>query len=354
MARHALGRGSSAAKPLRRRWVVGLTVLAGVVVLPGVADASVASRSGNLITVTAGAGETNDVTVEVRNFAFVQVTDTAGVTAAGDCTPISATEAKCGAQQFPDVTVALGDGNDTFRVHDGTEFGTFNVDGGPGDDNIIDSGHGTVHGGDGNDIVGGSSRDDQVFGDAGADTVNGGPGKDLIEGDTGIYSDGGSDTIISRDGEVDRVTCGFGTDAVTADSIDVIEGGGECEAVDASAPPTPLTVGLAAKSTAKISSLISRKGFGFRISASSACAGTGKISVAAREARRVGLGRRAVTLVSKHAAVPAAGKYQAALRAASKYRAILRRATSVRTTLTFSCVSARRTKRVSRSVTFKR
>jgi Ca2+-binding RTX toxin-like protein len=338
-----------------------LTVLAGMVVLPGVADASVASRSGNLITVTAGAGEANDVTVEVRNFAFVQVTDTAGVTAAGDCTPISATQARCGAQQFPDVTVALGDGNDIFRVHDGTEFGTFNVDGGSGDDNIIDMGHGTAHGGDGNDIVGGSSQDDQVFGDAGddtvrgfagADTVTGGPGRDLIEGDTGIYLDGGSDTILSRDGEADRVTCGYGTDTVTADSIDVIEGGGECEAV--SATTTTFTVGLTAKSTAKISSLNSRKGFGFRISTSSACAGTGKISVAAREARRVGLGRRAVTLVSKHAAVPAAGNYPAALRAASKYRAILRRARSVRTTLTFSCVSAGRTKRASRSVTFKR
>src|SRR4051794_3915269 len=154
---------------------VVLVVLSSTVALPAVAQASVASRTGDLIMITAAAGEANDVTIEVLNFAFIRVTDLAGITSAGDCEPIdppSDTAVKCGLGH-PGVTVSLGDGNDTFRTHDNTEFGLFDVDAGPGDDNIIDIGHGTVHGGDGNDIVGGSSFDDKVYGDAGDDTVRG-------------------------------------------------------------------------------------------------------------------------------------------------------------------------------------
>jgi hypothetical protein len=376
----------------RRRSVVGTTLrLAGLatvaaVIAPGIASASDVSRTGNVITFTAAPGEANDVKIFVQNFAYVRVEDTAGLTASGDCSPTGdapATAANCGPQQFPDVNVSLGDGNDTFRVDDENEFGTFNVDGGPGDDNLIQSGHGTVHGGDGNDYVGGSDGNDHVYGDAGNDTVrgfagndvvDGGPGQDVIEGDGGLYFDGGSDTIMSRDGEVDRVMCGYGVDAVTADSIDVIEGGGECESVDTGpagaagpgpggAPPVgsggpgpaaPLTVGLAAKASGKFAKLVSKAGFAFRLSVSAPCRATGQIVVAAAEARRRGLGRRAVTLVSQTVNIPGAGTFAAGLTSQAKYRKKLRSLRQLKTTLLFSCVANGVTTRKSQNVKFTR
>lgn len=209
----------------------------------------------------------------------------------------------------------------------------------------------------------GDAGDDTVRGFAGSDLVDGGPGRDLIEGDTGIYSDGGSDTIMARDGEADRITCGYGTDTVVADSIDAIEGGGECESVDVSAPDPgsggggggggmTFAVGLRTRARSTISALISRRGFTFRVSASDGCRGTGKLRVAARQARRLGLGRRAVTLVSQHATIPAAGVYGASLRPAAKYRAALRRAHRVRATVTFSCVASGVTERAAHRVMF--
>jgi hypothetical protein len=381
-------------------WLVSLAVILGVLVLPAAAGASDVSRTGNLITFTAAPGETNDVKIFVQGFTYTRVEDTAGLTASGDCTNISNTAADCGPQQFPDFNVSLGDGNDTFRVDDENEFGTFNVDGGPGDDNLTQSGHSTVHGGDGNDFVGGSYGNDKLYGDAGNDTVegyagndlvDGGPGQDLIQGDGGLYLDGGSDTIISRDGEIDRVMCGYGTDSVTADPIDVIEGGGECESVDtgpAAAPgpgaggagpgaggagpgaggtgpgpggagpgagdASPVAVGLAAKASGKFSKLFSKAGFAFRLSVSTPCRGTGKIVVAAAEARRRGLGRGSVTLVSQTVNIPSAGTFAAGLTAQSKYRKKLRALRQLNTTLSFSCVANGVTAHKSQNVKFTR
>ena len=51
-------------------------------------------------------------------------------------------------------------------------------------------------------------------------------------GECGIYwckPPAGNDTIDARDGEVDNVTCGFGTDTVQADPIDVVAN--DCENV---------------------------------------------------------------------------------------------------------------------------
>ena len=381
----------------RTSWLVSLAIVAGVMVIPAVAGASDVSRTGNVITFTAAPGEANNVHIFVQNFAYTRVEDTAGLTASGDCTPTvdaPATAANCGPQQFPDFNVTLGDGNDTFRVDDENEFGTFNVDGGPGDDNIIQSGHGTVHGGDGNDYVGGSDGDDHVYGDAGNDTVrgfagndvvDGGSGQDIIEGDhTTFYTDGGSDTINSRDGEIDQVECGFGADTVTADSIDVIEGGGECESVDFGPSPapgtgpsagpgagpgaggagpgaggagpggaSPLAVGLSAKSSGKFAKLLSKAGFAFRLSVSVPCRGTGKIVVAAAEARRRGLGRGNVTLVSQTVDIPV-GTFAAGLTAQSKYRKKLRAMRQLKTTLSFSCVANGITAHKSMNVKFTR
>jgi hypothetical protein len=234
-----------------RQWVLGVALLAALAALPAVAEASTASRSGDAITITAGAGEANDVRVSVECCGFdAVVTDAAGVTATGECVQVTPTEANCGQPPRGDLVASLGDGNDTFRESvDTASFRSITVDGGTGDDTLSgDQAIDVFYGGDDNDTISGGSSADQLFGEAGNDSVtggahgdalSGGPGQDLLEGDGSLfnYTNGGSDTIDSRDGEGDQVTCGYGADSVTADSADSIEGGGECESVDVGRPP---------------------------------------------------------------------------------------------------------------------
>src|SRR4051794_15600883 len=115
-----------------------LVVVALFAVAPGVAHASVASRSGGQISITANPGEANDIRFTVSCcFYSAQVTDTAGITAAGECTQTSATAVDCGATDGkPDVTVSLGDGNDSFVADELFNIGSFTVDGGDGNDKI--------------------------------------------------------------------------------------------------------------------------------------------------------------------------------------------------------------------------
>jgi hypothetical protein len=58
----------------------------------------------------------------------------------------------------------------------------------------------------------------------------------------------------------------------------------------------------------------SRSGFAFRLSVSAACDALVQLQVAARAAKKLKLGRRAVTLASDSAAIPEAGVYAATRR----------------------------------------
>jgi Ca2+-binding RTX toxin-like protein len=70
----------------------------------------------------------------------------------------------------------------------------------------------------------GAAGDDDLEGGAGREHLNGGDGNDVMSGA------GGSDDIEARDGEVDEVSCGSGTDSVYADFIDVVAA--DCENVN--------------------------------------------------------------------------------------------------------------------------
>src|SRR5262249_50781901 len=104
--------------------------------------------------------------------------------------------------------------------------------GGGGDD--------VLQGGDGADKLDGGPGADQIDGGYGDDTITGGPGRDKIAADLAGGDCGplwgkfpsGNDTIDARDGEVDEVTCGAGTDTVYADAIDVVAT--DCENVQRS------------------------------------------------------------------------------------------------------------------------
>jgi len=106
----------------------------------------------------------------------------------------------------------------------------------------------TVHGGPGNDIIGGSPLDDTLFGDGDQDEIYGNGGDDEIHGggqddtldggddDDLIFGDGGVDTIDGGDG-ADRIDGGTGADLIDGEggqdqicagdlsSSDVIHGG---------------------------------------------------------------------------------------------------------------------------------
>jgi Ca2+-binding RTX toxin-like protein len=79
-----------------------------------------------------------------------------------------------------------------------------------------------------------------LTGSAGPNALRGGLGNDVIDGGAGsdvLTGNDGDDEIRARDGEVDRVSCGEGTDSATVDFADVVD---ECETVDrAAAPATP-------------------------------------------------------------------------------------------------------------------
>lgn len=102
--------------------------------------------------------------------------------------------------------------------------------GGAGDDSL--------RAGDGADRLDGGAGNDTIDGGYGDDTITGGPGRDVISADLAGGDCGplwckypyGNDTIDVRDGESDSVTCGAGTDRVTADAADVIAP--DCEQVD--------------------------------------------------------------------------------------------------------------------------
>ena len=124
-------------------------------------------------------------------------------------------------------------------------------DGGPGADKM--------YGGSGDDVQYGGAGNDTILANLGADHTYGGEGGDnlyaLARGDVhpgpngevdtvGDSVDGGpgNDTIHTRDGEVDTVTCGEGQDRAILDTVDVISDAtpanpnGSCEVVKRALP----------------------------------------------------------------------------------------------------------------------
>ncbi len=181
------------------------------------------------------------------------------------------------------ATITGGPGNERLRGTNGAD----QIDGNAGNDRIFGRGGGDTlvgglgrdrvfggngndesHGESGNDRMGGGRGDDTQFGEGGNDTIfanqgvdtsAGGAGndtlwalsrKDVTPGPNGEVDqvgdtlDGGegNDRFRTRDGEVDRITCGEGRDRVFADQVDVIvdadanNPNGSCEVVKRGAP----------------------------------------------------------------------------------------------------------------------
>lgn len=137
----------------------------------------------------------------------------------------------------PAEFVAGGDG--VFFKLLNTSVEPSSLTGGPGADTLVAY--------DSADTIDGKGGDDVIEGGYGDDTITGGPGRDQINADAGTNScnflvcriGSGNDTVNVRDGEVDSVVCGPGTDTVIADANDTVAG--DCEQVDRAGGggPTP-------------------------------------------------------------------------------------------------------------------
>jgi len=130
-------------------------------------------------------------------------------------------------------TVVGSEGPEYVKLH---QVGTDGVLTGNGGDDEL-------RGGDGADRVDGGAGNDKLDGGYGDDTVIGGPGRDAISADLAGGDCGplwckfpfGNDVVEARDGEVDSIACGAGTDRVVADADDVVAP--DCENVERGAAP---------------------------------------------------------------------------------------------------------------------
>ncbi len=247
-----------------RIWGVGLAL--AVVLVPATASAATVARVSDVgaqrvLTVTGG-GEVNAVDVTPGGI----VSDPAGISSDGTCSPLSSTAVSCPLGTNRRLEAQLGDGGDTLRVTE--SFASTAIAVGGGNDVVVLDGamHGPVSGGAGADILasgpgdqqldGGDGRDwligrggnDVLSGGAGADVLDGGASRDIIS-----YSDrtqpvavtldnqandgvAGEADLIVADGTGDGVLGGTGADFLVGDGAgnflvgstgaDVIAGGG--------------------------------------------------------------------------------------------------------------------------------
>jgi len=194
-------------KPKLRSWLLA-ACLGGLLCAPAASAAQVGSIVGSAsagYTYLGAGAERNDLRLSfpagIVVFQEVDAADTI-VHSGGDCQGSSpANPVSCTAGT---VHVAAGDGDDSVQMP-GAATLTVSVDGGPGQDTIVTA--------DGAQTLAGGAGDDYLTGGADPDSYLGGPGDDLIA---------------AADGVVDRIDCGDGLDAVSADPGDILTG---CEAV---------------------------------------------------------------------------------------------------------------------------
>lgn len=265
--------------------------------------------------------------------------------------------------------VTGGNGNDTILGNDAVNI----LDGGPGNDTIDGrgsddqvfggSGNDTLVGAAGNDTLSGDTGDDNLQGADGADTLSGGDGNDQLDGgpgadsmaggagdDTAVYASrtkavsvstagadnngeanerdqvrlsvesvktgSGNDTINVRDGVKGQVSCGPGTDSVTADTTDTVARDCELKNLAASALATCTIVSNPAR--------MSRKG---TIKVRVRCPKGGKATLSLRT---VGKAKRAKKLGKKSFTLKAGKSKTVKIKLSSTARRLVKKKKSLR------------------------
>jgi Ca2+-binding RTX toxin-like protein len=214
---------------------------------------SLDDETGNLVY-RAARGERNDLRIRAtgdepvhgHDFVSFFFVDSVPIDAGGECRPAgggpSTYFAKCELDWAGGrVVVGLGDRDDRARFS-----GSFAVPavmtGGRGDDRLRgNEGRNWLAGGRGRDVISGRGGSDTIFAvrngvdsDLSADRLYGGAGNDEIFGSAGdnlivggpaadvIYAQRGRDRVGVRDGAVDQVICGRGSDATANDPYDFL------------------------------------------------------------------------------------------------------------------------------------
>ena len=301
-----------------RRTIPILAVLVAAVAAAAPAVASTARVSGGTLVVTGG-GETSNISFDASGR---RIEDAAGIQAEdGTCTPESPTVLLC--DPFTAVQASLGEGDDQY--YDGAMTRAA-VDGGGGNDTVQGGsqpdvltggpGNDTLDGDSENDEIDGGPGDDSLVGDDADDTITGGAGRDSINGDGPTAFGNGNDRISAADGEQDLVDCNFGTDAATVDAGDAVS---NCESVSqagGAAPPPPppaappggggpATTGPPAAEPFRLSLSVDRTvrrrnlqslGVTGSVTKNRDVTITYDLYLSARDARRLGLGRRRVRI----------------------------------------------------------
>jgi Ca2+-binding RTX toxin-like protein len=195
----------------------------------GALATTLVNKTNTTITVTAGVGYGNTLTVwQVGD--TIRIRDTGDVIAAsGGCTAVSANEAVCsGAAATTELVVGAGDQNDSV-TSSLTGLGVTLLGGG-GDDSLIGGGaNDTLEGEEGNDSLSGGAGNDTLIGGSGADGIIGGAGNDSIEGRDGadLVSSGLGNDVVEGGNGADHVISGEGNDYVDGgsgrDTIDVVD-----------------------------------------------------------------------------------------------------------------------------------
>lgn len=169
----------------------------------------------------------NEVTVAQDDESHYIVSDTSGATPGERCVSVSSTTVRCSFYEDPELSAALGPGEDSISVRSGT-FPRITVEGGNDPDSLRIGYLGPVTskliGGAGSDVLLGSPGHDVLRGGPGSDKIAGRKGNDELRGSTGAdqyRGGGGRDHIYAADHDADEtVACGKARDLAFVDRID--------------------------------------------------------------------------------------------------------------------------------------
>jgi RTX calcium-binding nonapeptide repeat (4 copies) len=203
-------------------------------------------------------------------------------------------------------------------------------------------------GGDGNDTLGGDAGNDEVRGEAGDDVVAGSSGSDVIDGGPGadqFYGDestctifecsGGDDELRARDGQVDTVRCGVGTDRAVVDRGDVVHEDlrESCESVDRPGGSSQQSSSPSLRYPSRIRLAALRRGIVVEVTCPSACSAAARLFVDRKIARRYRLGRGRTRIAEGGKRLAGSGSARFRLRATRAVRRRLARARGFRAAL---------------------
>lgn len=176
-----------------------------------------ASKSGNILFVTAASGTGNQISLN-RSFnnQFYNVSDLAGMSAGSGCQKTGQNSVQCSAIGISEIRISAGDLNDQVFLNTSTFS---RVTGGTGDDTLVSSNvisQARLSGNDGNDTLFGTLSD-SLFGQNGNDRLTG--GRLLIGGEGNDVMDGqnGNDTMDGGNG-FDDLDGGEGFDDLCANA----------------------------------------------------------------------------------------------------------------------------------------